>query len=148
MKYCKGCEIELDDSKFHKDKSRKDGLQRLCKVCNKDRVLEYYHADRNGAKAEYARRARETKTKFQERVDALKAERGCYFCSEKEPVCLDFHHIADKDDAVSNLVAKKNWSIVIKEIDKCIVACSNCHRKLHAGLLKYPRQDSNPHLVD
>jgi len=63
----------------------------------------------------------------------------CINCGEKTAVCLDFHHLDgnDKDRSLS-LSIKWGWGKdrIMKEIDKCIVLCSNCHRKLHAGLIK------------
>jgi hypothetical protein len=51
---------------------------------------------------------------------------------DMEPACLDFHHQdrVSKDEAVSRMLT---WSMdkIMHEISKCIVLCSNCHRKEH-----------------
>lgn len=60
-----------------------------------------------------------------------KAERGCSECDENHPACLDFHHPNDdKEKGVANMITRSRSSIQ-KEIDKCIILCSNCHRKKH-----------------
>jgi hypothetical protein len=42
-KICSKCKIEKDKSEFHKDKSKKDGLDFLCKQCIKEkRIIEIY----------------------------------------------------------------------------------------------------------
>ena len=47
--------------------------------------------------------------------------------------CFDFHHLEDKEKELSKLI--HSWSskygLIIQELKKCIVLCSNCHRKLH-----------------
>lgn len=64
-----------------------------------------------------------------------KALRGCCKCPENDPVCLDFHHTEDNKDIHVSVAIQKGWSQkrIQKEIDKCVVICSNCHRKLHAS---------------
>ena len=62
---------------------------------------------------------------------------GCTQCGESTPVCLDFHHVGDKDMEVSKMWGM-NDERVRKEIEKCILLCSNCHRKVHAGILVIP----------
>lgn len=60
----------------------------------------------------------------------------CYICKEKETCCLDFHHIipSKKILSVSKMVNKgKPKKLILREIRKCIVLCSNCHIKLHKG---------------
>ena len=52
-------------------------------------------------------------------------------CGEKDIACLDFHHINNKVRDVSSLIKNENLNKVKLEIEKCIVLCSNCHRKLH-----------------
>ncbi|MEK7497409.1 MAG: hypothetical protein AAB656_00635 [Patescibacteria group bacterium] len=68
-----------------------------------------------------------------------KSRLQCKSCGEKTAVCLDFHHIdiSSKDRSLS-LSIKWGWGKdrIMKEIGKCVVLCSNCHRKLHAGLIK------------
>lgn len=63
---------------------------------------------------------------------------SCCQCGESEPVCLDFHHLdpSSKELCLSKMVTK-GWSIkrTMREAEKCIVLCSNCHKKLHAGLI-------------
>ena len=55
-------------------------------------------------------------------------------CGENHPACLDFHH-KDKKDKSFNvaIMASSGYSIekIKEEIAKCIVLCSNCHRKEH-----------------
>lgn len=66
-----------------------------------------------------------------------KCETGCYFCPEKYYACLDFHHLRDKVDTIGNMTKQKQYTLedVQAEIKKCIVICSNCHRKLHNGII-------------
>jgi hypothetical protein len=63
-------------------------------------------------------------------------EAGCIRCGESEYVALDFHHIDPniKESNVSKLLAGASTKRMLKEIEKCVVICANCHRKLHAGL--------------
>jgi hypothetical protein len=60
----------------------------------------------------------------------------CSKCGEKDRVCLDFHHLdpTSKDYNVSWLLRYGSKKKIIAEVQKCIVLCANCHRKLHASL--------------
>lgn len=49
---------------------------------------------------------------------------------------LDFHHCDPdkKDFNISSIPAQsweKNKTKIIKELDKCQILCSNCHRYIH-----------------
>lgn len=70
-------------------------------------------------------------------IQGYKLEKGCCCCEESEPICLDFHHANGEKEINISEVIGAGWAIarIQKEIDKCIVICSNCHRKLHAGLI-------------
>jgi len=56
----------------------------------------------------------------------------CIECGEDNGACLDFHHINPKEK--TGLVSKLRYfkNKIQEEIEKCIVLCANCHRKLHA----------------
>ena len=50
---------------------------------------------------------------------------------------LDFHHINPKEkefDIAKLIHSNKNWDYINKELSKCILICSNCHREIHAEL--------------
>lgn len=63
----------------------------------------------------------------------------CYFCGETETCCLDHHHIdpSEKEQNIPKLLGKwYSFEFIAREITKCVVLCSNCHRKLHAGVIE------------
>lgn len=61
---------------------------------------------------------------------------GCMVCGEKDPSCLVYHHLGPdcKDACVSDAISNGRGPMAIEaEMAKCVVLCSNCHRKYHAG---------------
>lgn len=74
------------------------------------------------------------KVKIREWFEGIKQTFSCEQCGENHPACLDFHHVKDEDKygCVSSMVhAGYCVKRIEAEIKKCMVLCSNCHRKLH-----------------
>jgi len=56
---------------------------------------------------------------------------GCAICGyNKNAAALDFHHLDpnEKELKIGNPHAVER---LLKEIEKCIVLCANCHREIH-----------------
>ena len=69
-------------------------------------------------------------------LNTYKRENSCELCEESDFVCLDFHHLdaGDKDNQkVSYLVQNSTIDRIMEEIDRCMLVCSNCHRRIHYG---------------
>lgn len=60
----------------------------------------------------------------------------CNSCGENDVSCLDFHHKDPKNKDKSISIGIREWGItrLKKEISKCEILCSNCHRKLHSKI--------------
>jgi hypothetical protein len=75
----------------------------------------------------------------QEWLNAYKEEHGCLLCGTKDRIVLDFHHVdsKEKEGDISKLAGYKagGWERLQKEVAKCVVLCSNCHRRVHRGRL-------------
>lgn len=61
---------------------------------------------------------------------------GCQKCGYCENLAaLEFHHINPENKSF-NIDARKigntKWEIILKEVEKCILICSNCHAALHS----------------
>lgn len=87
---------------------------------------------RNNKESEkrYAKKQKERIKKwYMEYKKTLKCQR----CPESDPICLDFHHKRNNKGKEISIMASHGYSIksIIKEISKCLVLCSNCHRKEH-----------------
>jgi hypothetical protein len=58
---------------------------------------------------------------------------------------LDFHHInrAEKEETPTIAIMSGDMERAKKEVDKCVVLCSNCHREHTAGLWRceYVKRD-------
>lgn len=58
---------------------------------------------------------------------------SCRNCGyDKCYAALEFHHEDPQTKEFNwNKVCKKSWEIITKELQKCVLLCSNCHRELH-----------------
>lgn len=87
-------------------------------------------------KARFDRRLKEAKIKC---INYYKQHHDCVICHENSPCCLEFHHVNPeiKDFTISSAVCniKINVRTLKKEIHKCVILCSNCHKKLHSNEL-------------
>lgn len=57
----------------------------------------------------------------------------CNICGLKDHPCVyDLHHLDPKEkDFGIGAFLDRSWNKLYPELQKCILLCSNCHRKLH-----------------
>ena len=133
---CHVCKTDKIATEFNfKNKSK--GLRHTqCKVCQKAYSKVHYENNKQVYMARTIRDRSKEKDKTRKLILSLKM--ACVKCGEDHPATLDFHHVDPtlKESAVSKLHSRKK---IVEEAKKCVVLCSNCHRKVHW----YPDRDSN-----
>ena len=103
-----------------------------CKCCKKDKPVDDFRRGRKSCidcdKQNLYRIRKERK----DLLWKIKTKLDCVICGEKEPICLDFHHKVGSEKKFKIAKAEsKSWENIMKELEKCVILCSNCHRKLH-----------------
>jgi hypothetical protein len=117
---CPKCQLILPSSNFYKRRGI-EFSSTYCKVCTTDQTL----------------------TRIQKLKKQMVEYKGgcCCLCGYKNYMgALEFHHL-DPDKKDFNLSGMKKYSFderVKKELDKCVLVCSNCHREIHAKLVVPP----------
>lgn len=132
MKKCSSCgEIKTPDC-FGKKKRAKDGLQSLCKPCNKAYQQMHYAAN----KEDYLARNKRVVSETRGWLVAYKTGKPCTDCGGVfHHVAMDFDHLGDKLFDVSDMI-KHGKKKILEEIAKCELVCSNCHRvRTHERML-------------
>ena len=120
MKICNKCKQEKSLESFYKNRSRKDGLSRMCKKCK----TEHEHLVIKKAK---------------EWWDKWKSDKGCSKCGDTRPYVLDLHHLdpTQKEFTIGKVLGSGTSGLesrqrrILEEAKKCIVVCANCHREIH-----------------
>ena len=122
--------MDKELSEFNENKSKKDGFNSLCKSCIAVYQKKYYQAN----KKTFIDNKDKRKKTIKKWIIDFKKDKGCIVCGENRPATLDFHHRnPDEKETEIMTAVKRGWSInrLQKEIDKCDIMCSNCHRVLH-----------------
>lgn len=135
MKTCNDCKRELSLDQFSKNASKKDGLNQKCKDCQRAYYRVYYSSDKE--KDRIKRRNEKFKADAKELIRAEK-DRPCADCGIKYPhYVMDFDHLdpKQKEFGVASMINCGSLDLIRKEIAKCEVVCSNCHReRTHSGV--------------
>lgn len=131
MKQCKRCKEILPLSSFHVSRGHRDGHKWSCKACENARERERLKQ----------KPRKKLLTPNQAWLVMYKQTLSCQQCGESHPACLDFHHVDpdEKTEHISRMVKFKRYSHedLLAELEKCIVLCSNCHRKEHYSEAQY-----------
>ena len=123
MKTCYKCKLEKPLKDFNKLSRSKDGYQPLCRDCDNKQTKERYYKKPDYYK-NYAKQYKRKTINFLNKVKS----NPCADCGKRyHPVCMDFDHMGEKRFNISQV---KHLSIksISKEIKKCELVCSNCHR--------------------
>jgi len=131
MKTCTCCKIEKEEADFYKHKRMKDGLSPRCKKCDDQGNRATRNKDLDKARGYRNRWKRD----LIERINAWKASQGCECCGESESCCLELHHTDPSQKENHPSLLRTSWDRFMTEAEKCVVVCSNCHKKIHAGVL-------------
>lgn len=126
MKECSSCHQQREEADFAE---RKGKLQSYCIECNRLYQKQYYKDNKDKALARKEWHRQQHRLKWDEFKKTLKCSR----CPENHPACLDFHHLDpnEKEFNLASAFVSHGVKKTMKELEKCIVLCSNCHRKLH-----------------
>lgn len=129
MKLCSTCKLFKPLDSYNKKSSNKDGLERYCKLCHKERNKEHYKAN----SVPYKKRAKHRQKKLSVLWSEYKSNLKCEICDESRSWCLDFHHIdpGAKEGNLSKMVKNNSRISLELELSKCIVVCRNCHADIH-----------------
>lgn len=132
MKTCSRCKQDKPLDEFHKSSRMKDGRQSSCKNC----MSESYTRSRKLRQTHYQEVAKIRRNILQEQMAEWKSSRGCTCCDETFSPCLELHHTdpSEKEGDPSSFT-NVSFRAFLKEAEKCVVLCANCHRKVHHGVL-------------
>lgn len=125
--------------KEHEAKQYAKDSFKNCPRCNIVKSLEEFYTRRKSTQpSTYCKicsndSAKERQKAFKVKCVTYKGSK-CMLCGyDKCLAALEFHHLnsPDKDFSIA-----KSWPLgfkekVIKELDKCVLLCANCHRETH-----------------
>lgn len=101
-----------------------------CRSCKKAYQREYYRANPESRK-KLRRWANDHRSRQRKMIAELKESHGCIDCGVSDHRVLDFDHLPEysKEHTVSKMISSGfSDESVLREVAKCAVRCSNCHR--------------------
>lgn len=127
-KMCGTCGKIQSLDEFCKKKASKDGLNSSCRTCKSRFNADHYKNNTQYYRDKTTRRHHE----LQQWWKTYKEKLLCSKCGFDHPAAIVFHHRnpENKKDTVSSLV-HSGKKVVLEEIAKCDILCSNCHMILH-----------------
>jgi hypothetical protein len=129
LRRCGRCGETKPPTEFAWRRRARGQRDNLCRPCRSDYHREHYQANR----ARYVAQAKDRKrTLALERtaylIDYFRSH-TCVDCGEGDPVVLEFDHLGDKLFDIGQALPYRNWPSILREIEKCVVVCANCHRR-------------------
>jgi len=131
FKRCRVCKEVKSISAYHPNKQCSQGVTGTCKPCSMVRVQQWY-ADNRSRRQDVAN----TRNRARKKMIVEHFGNKCNDCEQTFPQYVyEFHHLDPKQKDVNPSKAigygeEKMW----KELNNCVMLCSNCHKIRHYGL--------------
>lgn len=127
-KICSHCKMEKEIEEFSWANKAKRLYQHRCKTCQALFVHNHYktHRDR------YDEVRDKNRERYRKEYDAYRITLKCSNCGDPRWYILDHHHV-NPDDKYLGINSMRGFyplTTIMKEIEKCIVLCANCHREV------------------
>lgn len=119
VKTCSDCSVELPINHFYSNGYQLTGNKKYKSKCKNCQIIQDY-------------------SRKEDIILKVVGSYSCKICGyNKCKQALEFHHIdpTKKEYRIANINTYKEYTI-IKELEKCILVCANCHREIHYGF--YP----------
>ena len=132
MRICTKCGKEKEDEAFNFRYKPLGVRHHICVDCQREYKRKSYE---NSNKDLHRKNVRERNYRVREEAKEFVYQylltHPCEECGESDPRVLEFHHIGEKERAISEMVARGTpISKIEEEIRNCRVLCANDHRKL------------------
>lgn len=134
---CGSCKTDLPESEFNWKNRSLNKRSSVCKSCHRVYQTRYYIKHRDVVIANSKQHTKFKRDKFR----LWKSTLSCCLCGESDEVCLDFHHVdpTQKEYDITALASSNQSAAKLsEELKKCVVACRNCHAKIHKYKLHIP----------
>lgn len=122
-----GKEVFVTTDLLRKGKTKSCGcLRKETANLNSQKTKIYSNKKEQQYHNQKVRRARDKEWLYSQKQPCIK-------CGESRPWVIDFHHIdhKEKEFPVSSMVREKSRETILKEINKCVCLCKNCHSEFH-----------------
>lgn len=130
-KACSKCGDEYPVEHYPFNDKAKLHRKSWCVPCRSAYSRDYYQKDQNGVRKKRWDSVKERRRYIGDRVNEIKAK-PCIDCGQTYiPYVMDFDHRGDqkKSANISKMVVDgTGLERILKEIAKCDLVCSNCHR--------------------
>lgn len=118
-KFCNACKTNKGISEFWISQSQ-------CILCKQKYKIKYEKDNRSKLTKSIVAKSRKRKIEL---VNLL--GNNCSICDTSFHMsAMEFHHIDIKEKSISSII-QNSWISIKKELEKCILVCSNCHKFIH-----------------
>lgn len=130
MKTCVLCKIEQPLGNFNKRALSKDGLQTVCRKCNRARSKQYYLNNHDKHRKAVQENNKAYKKRNRDFLVEYLGNHPCVDCGNTDIRVLEFDHLpgTEKINGVARVASSgASLNTLQKEVEKCEVRCRNCH---------------------
>lgn len=142
MPICRKCNSKFPNRIKIDNKTRNISRRKYCIDCSPfgKHNTRQIHIDKN------KRRKFDNSTKYQNNARTVKKKKlldmkggKCIVCGYNK--CLDaieFHHLNPKEKEFNigkSVLTSLSWDKILKEAEKTVPVCGNCHSEIHAGMI-------------
>ncbi len=129
-KTCGSCRVVKPMSEFNKKRRRADGLQEVCRDCNRESSRRYYAAHRQDHIRVIVERTARRRREVKDFLAQYLRDHPCVDCGASDIRILDFDHtpgLAKRKDVMKMVKEGFGLPTILREIGNCEVRCRNCH---------------------
>jgi hypothetical protein len=130
-KTCLECGSEKDSGEFNFRNRAKGTRNGRCRLCTQELGKQRYRKNPKPWIQKAKKRNKEAREETKRLLVEYLLKHPCVDCDESDIVVLDFDHVrGEKRENVTRMAQiGYSWKTILREIEKCVVRCANCHRR-------------------